>query len=65
MTSPRVEDLLAGEPAHDQVVFEARLRRYWPDLLTGLAGAYPDDAVDMATRCVEIAAERTWRWQSG
>ena len=56
MTSPRVEDLLADEPAHDQVVFEARLRRYWPDLLTGLTGAYPDRAVEMANRCVEIAA---------
>ncbi len=50
-------DLLAGEPDHDQVVFEARLRRYWPDLLAGLAGAYPDRAPEMARRLVRIAAE--------
>jgi amylosucrase len=41
---------------HDQVVFETRLRRYWADLLTGLTGAYPDHAVEMAFRLVGIAA---------
>lgn len=56
MSVPDVTDLLHGEPAHDQVVFETRLRRYWPDLLTGLTGAYPEHAVEMAERCVEIAA---------
>ena len=56
MTTPDVAGLLDGEPAHDQVVFAARLQRYWPDLLAGLAGAYPDQAVEMAGRGVEIAA---------
>ncbi|HET9649469.1 MAG TPA: amylosucrase [Microlunatus sp.] len=57
MTSPHVGDLLADQPPHDQVVFETRLRRYWPDLLAGLTGAYPDQAVEMAHRLVRIAAE--------
>jgi amylosucrase len=57
MTSPDVGDLLADEPAHDQIVFETRLRRYWPDLLAGLTGAYPAHAVEMAHRLVRIAAE--------
>jgi amylosucrase len=57
MTSPTVGDLLADEPPHDQVVFETRLRRYWPDLLAGLTGAYPGQAVEMAHRLVRIAAE--------
>jgi amylosucrase len=56
MTVPDVAPLLEGEPAHDQVVFATRLQRYWPDLLTGLAGAYPDHAPEMAYRLVEIAA---------
>ena len=56
MTVPDVASLLEGEPPHDQVVFATRLQRYWPDLLTGLAGAYPDAAPEMAYRLVEIAA---------
>lgn len=56
MTIPDAAGLLDGEPAHDQVVFAARLQRYWPDLLAGLTGAYPDHAVEMAQRAVEIAA---------
>ena len=56
MSIPDVGGLLAGEPVHDQVVFETRLRRYWADLLTGLTGAYPDHAVEMAHRLVGIAA---------
>jgi amylosucrase len=56
MSIPDLGDLLSGEPIHDQVVFETRLRRHWPDLLTGLTGAYPDHAVEMANRLVEIAA---------
>jgi amylosucrase len=56
MTTPDVAGLLQGEPAHDQVVFATRLQRYWPDLLAGLAGAYPDHAVEMAERAAEIAA---------
>ncbi len=56
MSIPSVADLLRGEPLHDQVVFEARLRRYWPDLVAGLTGAYPQHAMEMAERLVEIAA---------
>ncbi|HYP43728.1 MAG TPA: amylosucrase [Propionibacteriaceae bacterium] len=54
---PRSSELLANEPAHDRVVFETRLQRYWPDLLTGLTGAYPDQAPEMAQRLIAIAAE--------
>jgi amylosucrase len=57
MTIPDLATLLAGEPPHDQVVFATRLQRYWPDLLTGLTGAYPDHAPEMANRLVEIAAQ--------
>ena len=57
MTIPDLAPLLEGEPPHDQVVFATRLQRYWPDLLTGLTGAYPDHAPKMANRLVEIAAE--------
>jgi amylosucrase len=56
MSIPSVVDLLPGEPVHDQVVFETRLRRYWPDLVAGLTGAYPSQAMEMAERLVEIAA---------
>jgi len=56
MSIPDLGDLLSGEPIHDQVVFETRLRRHWADLLTGLTGAYPDHAIEMANRLVEIAA---------
>src|SRR5215212_4453105 len=56
MTIPDLAPLLEGEPPHDQVVFATRLQRYWPDLLTGLTGAYPDHAPEMADRLVEIAA---------
>ncbi len=57
MTIPDMAPLLEGEPPHDQVVFATRLQRYWPDLLTGLTGAYPDHAPEMAYRVVEIAAQ--------
>ena len=57
MTIPDLATLLEGEPPHDQVVFATRLQRYWPDLLTGLTGAYPDHAPEMANRLVEIAAQ--------
>ena len=50
MSIPDVAPLLEGEPPHDQVVFATRLQRYWPDLLTGLTGAYPDHAPEMAYR---------------
>jgi len=57
MTIPDLAPLLEGEPPHDQVVFATRLQRYWPDLLTGLTGAYPDHAPEMANQLVEIAAQ--------
>ena len=57
MSIPDVAPLLEGEPPHDQVVFATRLQRYWADLLTGLTGAYPDHAPEMAYRLVEIAAQ--------
>src|SRR3954447_15497164 len=57
MSVPDVAPLLEGEPVHDQVVFGTRLQRYWPDLLSGLSGAYPDRAPEMARRLVMIAAE--------
>ena len=57
MTIPDLAPLLEDEPPHDQVVFATRLQRYWPDLLTGLTGAYPDHASEMANRLVEIAAK--------
>jgi amylosucrase len=57
MTVPDVAPLLEGEPSHDQVLFATRLQRYWPDLLTGLTGAYPEHAPEMANRVVEIAAQ--------
>ncbi len=57
MAQPDLGDLLFDEPPHDQAVFEARLRRYWPDLVEGLAGAYPEHAPEMAQRLVRIAAE--------
>ena len=61
MTIPDLATLLEGEPPHDQVVFATRLQRYWPDLLTGLTGAYPDHAPEMANRLVGIAAQNFQR----
>jgi amylosucrase len=57
MTVPDVAPLLEGVPTHDQVVFTTRLQRFWPDLLTGLTGAYSDHAPEMADRLVEITAQ--------
>ena len=37
--------------------FETRLRRYWPDLLTGLSGAYPAHAVEMAGQATAAGAD--------
>lgn len=57
MTQPDLGNLLFDEPPHDRVIFEARLERYWPDLVAGLADAYPDGADEMALRLVRIAVE--------
>ena len=54
---PAAAALLAGEPVHDRAVFETRVRRYWPDLLAGLTGAYGERAPEMAERLVTIAAQ--------
>ena len=51
------ETALAGEPEHDRTVVLARLRRHWPDLVAGLAGAYGDDAEQVAARAAAIAVE--------
>ena len=56
MTIPDLAPLLEGEPRMIKSSSATRLQRYWPDLLTGLAGAYPDHAPEMANRLVEIAA---------
>jgi amylosucrase len=49
------EKALAGEPEHDRAVLLARLRRHWPDLLAGLAGAYGDQAEQVAVRAAGLA----------
>ena len=48
-------EALAGAPRHQAELFEARLERWWPDLLDGLDGIYPDP-VATATRAVVSAA---------
>jgi len=57
VTVPDVASLLDGEPLHDQVVFTARLQRYWPDLLAALSSAYPEHVTQMSRRLVLIAVE--------
>ena len=42
------EAAVADEPEHDRTVVLARLRRHWPDLLTGLVGAYGAEAAEQA-----------------
>jgi amylosucrase len=49
------EQALADEPDHDRTVFLARLRRHWPDLLTGLQAVYGDEAEETARCAVERA----------
>jgi amylosucrase len=49
------EQALADEPEHDRTVFLARLRRHWPDLLTGLQAVYGDEAEETARCAVERA----------
>ena len=51
------ETALAAEPAHDRTVLLARLRRHWPDLLDGLAGAYGPAAPELAARVAGVAVE--------
>ena len=57
MTVPDVAPLLHGEPLHDQVVFTARLQRYWPDLLAALRDVYPEHVAEMSRRLVLIAVQ--------
>ncbi|MFP5347273.1 MAG: alpha-amylase family glycosyl hydrolase, partial [Actinomycetes bacterium] len=46
---------LAALSAHERELFELRLRRWWPDLLEGLAGTY-DHPDELACRVATIAA---------
>ena len=50
-----VDATLAPCPSYLSEVFTARLDRWWPDLLAGLAAVYPD-AEDIAHRVVKLAA---------
>ncbi|MFP5345509.1 MAG: alpha-amylase family protein [Actinomycetes bacterium] len=47
--------LLVAVLPHERELFELRLRRWWPDLLEGLAGAY-DNPDELACRVAAIAA---------
>ena len=49
------ERALAGEPEHDRTVVLARLRRSWPDLVTGLSGAYGERGPALAARVAGLA----------
>ena len=51
----RTARALADEPVADRTVLLARLERYWPDLVEGLALAYGSAATDLAPRVVELA----------
>lgn len=52
---PPTGDPLAALPGHRRAVFEARVRRWRPDLLEGLAELYPDPEA-VAGRLVRLAA---------
>ena len=53
--SPDLEHVLAALPPHRRELFEARLERWWPDLVEGLAAAY-DDPAAVGERVVVLAA---------
>lgn len=53
--SPDLELVLAALAPHRRELFEARLERWWPDLVEGLAAAY-DDPVAVGERVVVLAA---------
>jgi amylosucrase len=50
--------LLAEEPEADRTVFEARVHRWWPDLVDGLTPAYGDRVPELTAGLVELAARR-------
>src|SRR3954452_6487706 len=50
--------LLAEEPEADRTVFEARVHRWWPDLVDGLTPAYGDRVPELAAGLVTLAARR-------
>src|SRR4051794_13250722 len=52
----RVAGVLAGESVVDRTVFLARLDRYWPDLVSGLAQAYGEAGADLAAVVVDRGA---------
>ncbi len=49
-------DPFAGLPPHRRELFIARLRRWWPDLVNGLADVYSDPE-QVGVRSVRLAAE--------
>lgn len=49
------EALLAHLPAHRRELFDARVERWWPDLVDGLSAVY-DDPELVGARVVELAA---------
>jgi amylosucrase len=49
------EAVLADLPAHRRELFAARLERWWPDLVEGLAAVY-DDPAGVGARVVALAA---------
>jgi amylosucrase len=48
------ESAVAGLPAHRRELFDARVERWWPDLVDGLAAVY-DDPVSVGQRVVALA----------
>src|SRR5664279_3723482 len=55
MSSRTAADLLPGVPAHRVQLFEARVRRWLPDLREALTGLY-DAPEEVAQRLVALAA---------
>jgi amylosucrase len=50
--------ILGAESLADRTVFLARLRRFWPDLVSGLTDAYGDAGSSLAAHAVVLAARR-------
>lgn len=53
--SPDLVHVLTGLAPHRRELFEARVERWWPDLVEGLAAVY-DDPVAVGERVVALAA---------
>src|SRR5687768_1365885 len=54
-TSPDLVHVLAALPPHRRELFEARVERWWPDLVGGLEAVY-DDPVAVGERVLVLAA---------